>query len=34
VRAGGLTVRAMFITYLLLIVVGLGFAIAIGLIHS
>jgi hypothetical protein len=34
VRAGGLTVRAMFIVYLVFIAAGLAYAIAVGLLHQ
>jgi hypothetical protein len=34
VRAGRLSVRVMFITYLVFIAAGLAYAIAIGLLHQ
>jgi hypothetical protein len=34
VRTGGLTVRTMFITYLVLIAAGIAFFSVIGLIHN
>jgi hypothetical protein len=34
VRTGGLTVRTMFVTYLLLITAGIAFFSVIGLMHN
>jgi len=34
VRAGRLTVRVMFITYLVFILAGLAYAITMGLLHQ